>query len=100
MKIGASSVLATRRISFRLLSDPINRRRHTKFSKPGIAPACASEIIAKEAGAGSDAFLVCRNLSKNNLSTLMPTLVSAFGVEPKRIGGTETFARELSVQLG
>lgn len=30
----------------------------------------------------------------------MPTLVSAFGVEPLRIGGTETFARELSVQLG
>ncbi len=30
----------------------------------------------------------------------MPTLVSIFGVEPKRIGGTETFARELSLQLG
>lgn len=30
----------------------------------------------------------------------MPTLVSVFGVEPHRIGGTETFARELSVQLG
>lgn len=30
----------------------------------------------------------------------MPTLVSIFGVEPRRIGGTETFARELSVQLG
>jgi glycosyltransferase involved in cell wall biosynthesis len=30
----------------------------------------------------------------------MPTLVSVFGVEPFRIGGTETFARELSVQLG
>src|SRR5882762_5395629 len=30
----------------------------------------------------------------------MPTLVSVFGVEPRRIGGTETFARELSVQLG
>ncbi len=30
----------------------------------------------------------------------MPTLVSVFGVEPKRIGGTETFARELSLQLG
>ena len=30
----------------------------------------------------------------------MPTLVSVFGVEPLRIGGTETFARELSVQLG
>ena len=29
----------------------------------------------------------------------MPTLVSIFGVEPKRIGGTETFARELSLQL-
>ena len=29
----------------------------------------------------------------------MPTLVSVFGVEPHRIGGTETFARELSVQL-
>jgi glycosyltransferase involved in cell wall biosynthesis len=29
-----------------------------------------------------------------------PTLVSVFGVEPHRIGGTETFARELSVQLG
>lgn len=29
----------------------------------------------------------------------MPTLVSVFGVEPKRIGGTETFARELSLQL-
>jgi glycosyltransferase involved in cell wall biosynthesis len=30
----------------------------------------------------------------------MPTLISVFGVEPRRIGGTETFARELSVQLG
>ena len=30
----------------------------------------------------------------------MPTLVSVFGVDPKRIGGTETFARELSLQLG
>jgi glycosyltransferase involved in cell wall biosynthesis len=30
----------------------------------------------------------------------MPTLVSIFGVEPRRIGGTETFARELSLQLG
>jgi L-malate glycosyltransferase len=30
----------------------------------------------------------------------MPTIVSVFGVEPKRIGGTEMFARELSQQLG
>jgi glycosyltransferase involved in cell wall biosynthesis len=30
----------------------------------------------------------------------MPTLVSVFGVKPVRIGGTETFARELSQQLG
>jgi glycosyltransferase involved in cell wall biosynthesis len=30
----------------------------------------------------------------------MPTVVSVFGVEPIRIGGTETFARELSLQLG
>jgi glycosyltransferase involved in cell wall biosynthesis len=30
----------------------------------------------------------------------MPTLVSIFGIEPHRIGGTETFARELSLQLG
>jgi glycosyltransferase involved in cell wall biosynthesis len=30
----------------------------------------------------------------------MPTLVSVFGVDPFRIGGTETFARELSAQLG
>lgn len=30
----------------------------------------------------------------------MPTVVSVFGVEPFRIGGTETFARELSLQLG
>ena|SRR2546422_905177 len=29
----------------------------------------------------------------------MPAVVSVFGVEPFRIGGTETFARELSVQL-
>ena len=29
----------------------------------------------------------------------MPTVVSVFGVEPFRIGGTETFARELSSQL-
>lgn len=33
-------------------------------------------------------------------SNQMPTLVSVFGVEPRRIGGTETFARELSLQLG
>jgi glycosyltransferase involved in cell wall biosynthesis len=30
----------------------------------------------------------------------MPTIVSVFGVKPLRIGGTETFARELSRQLG
>ena len=30
----------------------------------------------------------------------MPTLLSVFGVKPLRIGGTETFARELSRQLG
>jgi len=30
----------------------------------------------------------------------MRTLVSVFGVEPRRIGGTEMFARELSEQLG
>jgi glycosyltransferase involved in cell wall biosynthesis len=30
----------------------------------------------------------------------MRTLVSVFGVEPRRIGGTEVFARELSAQLG
>ena len=29
----------------------------------------------------------------------MPTVVSVFGVQPLRIGGTETFARELSRQL-
>jgi glycosyltransferase involved in cell wall biosynthesis len=29
----------------------------------------------------------------------MSTLLSVFGVEPRRIGGTETFARELSLQL-
>jgi glycosyltransferase involved in cell wall biosynthesis len=29
-----------------------------------------------------------------------PTLMSVFGVAPLRIGGTETFARELSLQLG
>lgn len=28
-----------------------------------------------------------------------PTLISVFGVKPVRIGGTETFARELSLQL-
>ena len=30
----------------------------------------------------------------------MPTLISVFGVEPRRIGGTEMFAREVSAQLG
>jgi len=30
----------------------------------------------------------------------MKTVVSVFGVQPLRIGGTETFARELSLQLG
>jgi glycosyltransferase involved in cell wall biosynthesis len=30
----------------------------------------------------------------------MPAVVSVFGVKPFRIGGTETFARELSAQLG
>ncbi len=29
----------------------------------------------------------------------MRTVLSVFGVEPSRIGGTETFARELSAQL-
>jgi len=30
----------------------------------------------------------------------MPKVVSVFGIEPFRIGGNETFARELSLQLG
>jgi glycosyltransferase involved in cell wall biosynthesis len=30
----------------------------------------------------------------------MPTVLSVFAVKPSRIGGTETFARELSTQLG
>src|SRR6476620_10997036 len=30
----------------------------------------------------------------------MPTLVSVCGVAPRRIGGTEVFARELSAQRG
>ena len=30
----------------------------------------------------------------------MKTVVSVFGIEPSRIGGAETYARELSVQLG
>ena len=30
----------------------------------------------------------------------MRTVVSVFGVQPFRIGGAETYARELSVQLG
>jgi L-malate glycosyltransferase len=30
----------------------------------------------------------------------MPTVISVFAVAPMRIGGTETFARELSLQLG
>lgn len=29
----------------------------------------------------------------------MPTVMSVFGLEPSRIGGTETFARELSSQF-
>jgi len=33
-------------------------------------------------------------------SSYKPTLISVFGVKPLRIGGTETFARELSAQLG
>src|SRR6266850_366244 len=32
-------------------------------------------------------------------SSHMRTLISVFGVKPFRIGGTETFARELSLQL-
>jgi glycosyltransferase involved in cell wall biosynthesis len=39
------------------------------------------------------------NTNGNN-SRHMPTLISVFGVKPLRIGGTETFARELSLQLG
>ncbi len=35
--------------------------------------------------------------SKRGLA--MPSVVSVFGVEPFRIGGTETYARELSLQL-
>ncbi|HMG74669.1 MAG TPA: glycosyltransferase family 4 protein [Pyrinomonadaceae bacterium] len=34
-----------------------------------------------------------------HLSRHPPTLISVFGVKPLRIGGTETFARELSLQL-
>src|SRR5438132_8352489 len=38
--------------------------------------------------------------SNGRLSRRNKTLVSVFGVEPRRIGGTEMFARELSAQLG
>jgi glycosyltransferase involved in cell wall biosynthesis len=37
--------------------------------------------------------------TNGNLSSHTPTLISVFGVKPLRIGGTETFARELSLQL-
>jgi glycosyltransferase involved in cell wall biosynthesis len=37
---------------------------------------------------------------ESNLNGHARTLMSVFGVEPKRIGGTEMFARELSMQLG
>ena len=45
------------------------------------------------------AFICPTDFSLSNTGN-MPTLVSIFGVEPRRIGGTETFARELSLQLG
>jgi glycosyltransferase involved in cell wall biosynthesis len=38
--------------------------------------------------------------TNNHRSNHIPTLMSVFGVAPLRIGGTETFARELSLQLG
>ena len=38
--------------------------------------------------------------TNGQLSRHTPTLISVFGVKPLRIGGTETFARELSLQLG
>jgi glycosyltransferase involved in cell wall biosynthesis len=38
--------------------------------------------------------------TNGQLSRHQPTLISVFGVKPLRIGGTETFARELSLQLG
>jgi len=38
--------------------------------------------------------------SNGHKSSYRPTLISVFGVKPLRIGGTETFARELSLQLG
>src|SRR5205823_13064330 len=34
------------------------------------------------------------------LRSTMPNLLSVIGIEPRRIGGTETFARELSSQVG
>jgi glycosyltransferase involved in cell wall biosynthesis len=37
--------------------------------------------------------------SNGHQPTNAPTLISVFGVKPMRIGGTETFARELSLQL-
>src|ERR1700737_393458 len=40
------------------------------------------------------------NPSNGRLPRRDKTLVSVFGVEPRRIGGTEMFARELSWQLG
>ena len=40
-------------------------------------------------------------MNTNGLRSSHPrTLLSVFGVKPLRIGGTETFARELSLQLG
>jgi len=38
--------------------------------------------------------------NNNHRSNHTPTLMSVFGVAPLRIGGTETFARELSLQVG
>lgn len=38
--------------------------------------------------------------SQPSADTKVQTVLSVFGVQPLRIGGTETFARELSLQLG
>src|SRR5258707_7366666 len=110
-KTAGFSALATRPISSRPLNDrtdlpcPIARsafRTTPEFECCGCAIAhtrllsgpgeCFSQRSTYSPGVPS--------LFDSHCKLHMSTLLSVFGVKPLRIGGTETFARELSLQLG
>src|SRR6266850_1030969 len=74
-----------------------------------MAPVCAIDTCGSGSSRDCNEYSnAARNARQSSMNTNghgstklphSPTLLSVFGVKPLRIGGTETFARELSMQL-